>query len=505
MNAGREGTGRGSPALWLTLAAIVLVAGPSASSVAQVSKAPVPSSPFLGVAYRYADAMLEKGRDTHGPQKSGLFLSALDRKSLAPLSERPPAPAGVGESQRAGSSPGALTGANLQHDQNLLRLLYTLSELSGKATYRESADAALRWFLEHTPSPNTGLLPWGEHLAWDVVKDEPVASDGAEDGTHSFRRPWLLWDRSFDLAPEASARFALGLWEHHVADHQSGAFDRRAGFRRNAAHDGLDSARDAGFYIRTWAVAYARTKEERFTMAIEALLGRFEKRRHAKTGLIAAHSGAAEASVSSTLSLAVDCDGAAHRVPEPLASRLRAFAAREDEVFCSLPHDLKRSGGFVSHVIAASGEPSGLMTPLWDPGASAPTTAQVALMCVARYEATAKVAYREIIHAAADAYLDSKPPEDLEVWPATFGHAISLELAAWRSAARQVYLDRARELADHAVAAFFVASPLPRASTRAEHYESITGAGTLALALVELHLHILYITAVKWAPNSADR
>ena len=47
------------------------------------------------------------------------------------------------------------------------------------------------------------------------------------------------------------------------------------------------------------------------------------------------------------------------------------------------------------------------------------------------------------------------PAADDDVWPATFGHVISLQLATWRSTARQVYLDRARELGDAALERFF--------------------------------------------------
>jgi hypothetical protein len=44
-----------------------------------VPKVPVPKSPYIAVVYRYADTMLEKGRDTFGPQKTGLLLSARGR------------------------------------------------------------------------------------------------------------------------------------------------------------------------------------------------------------------------------------------------------------------------------------------------------------------------------------------------------------------------------------------------------------------------------------------
>src|SRR5205823_5073245 len=121
-----------------------------------------PASPYIKYVYRYADTMLESGRDVYGPEKSGLFLSALDRHELALLKVRPAPPAGIRREDRVGPPWEALVGANPQHDENFLRVLYVLSETSGKAKYREAADAELKWFLEHGASKETGLLCWGE-------------------------------------------------------------------------------------------------------------------------------------------------------------------------------------------------------------------------------------------------------------------------------------------------------------------------------------------------------
>ncbi len=469
--------------------------------------APTPASPFLGVVYRYGDAMLRSGRDEFGPVKTGLFLGALDRSTLAPLEGRPAAPAGVREEDRDGP-PGRLTGANPQRDENLLRVLYTLSELSGKPDYREAADRSLKWFLESAGSPATGLLPWGEHMCWDTLADAPVPGPGSGDpGRHEFARPWVLWDRSFELAPGPSRRFALGLWEHQVADRETGAFDASAGYHHHEAREGMDLPRHAGFFIRTWAAAHRHSKDEVFLRAIETVLARFERKRHPATGLLPAAAGRPDSSPASSLSLAIDCDAAARQVPEPLATRLRAFAAREDELFLALPHEPAGKGGFVASADRETGKPSGLLTPLWEARADGATTAQVALMCVSRYENTGKTGCRELIHGAARAYLGTLAAGDADVWPMTFGHAIALELAAWRSTARPAHLDRARKLGEVAVATFWRGeSPLPRASSlRCEHYESITGADTLALALVELHLSILHITAVRAPGGTIDR
>src|SRR5262245_26483082 len=117
------------------------------ASAAEIPKAPVPKSPYIAVVYRYADTMLEKGRDTYGPQSTGLLLSVLDRTTLALLTNRPTAPMGVLEADRVGAKDGPLIGANLQHDENLLRLLYVLSDLSAKPKYRLAVDASLKWLL----------------------------------------------------------------------------------------------------------------------------------------------------------------------------------------------------------------------------------------------------------------------------------------------------------------------------------------------------------------------
>jgi hypothetical protein len=50
-----------------------------------------------------------------------------------------------------------------------------------------------------------------------------------------------------------------------------------------------------------------------------------------------------------------------------------------------------------------------------------------------------------------------------------------------------VYLDQARTFAQTAVEVFWQDNPLPRASKHTGHYETITGADSLALALLEVH------------------
>ena len=82
------------------------------------------STDFLHVVRRYADTMIERARDTYGPQKSGLLLSALDRTTLGLLPVRPAPPGGIRRGDRPGRPWVEMNGANPMLDQNLLRVFY---------------------------------------------------------------------------------------------------------------------------------------------------------------------------------------------------------------------------------------------------------------------------------------------------------------------------------------------------------------------------------------------
>ncbi|HEV8604730.1 MAG TPA: hypothetical protein VGQ99_05160, partial [Tepidisphaeraceae bacterium] len=383
--------------------------------------AEVPKSPYIAIVYGYADAMLKHGRDTYGTGQTGFLLSALDRKTLSAIPNYPI--------------------ANARLDQNLVRILYTLSELSGKPIYRDAAEREIRAFL----------VAGGD--TWNVLTDETVRETIEARDT---LRPWMLWEKSLELEPDLSKKFVL-----------------RTGTGPNARY--------TAFGIRAFACAYQSMRETRFQRMAESYLDSFDHVQSTSTP-------------AEMLSIAIDCDGAASRLPQPLASRLRDYAAAKDDAFLALPHDLKGQSGFAF----AKNE----FTPLWNVPNHRATTAMLAMLCVSRYENTANIKFRDLIHAAADAYRVNPPTNDIELWPMTFGHAISLELAAWRSTAKQEYLDSARTLADLALKTFWTNNnPLPRATTRTDNYDTLTGSDTLALSLLELHLSILHITAVRCPPN----
>ncbi len=424
---------------------------------------------FLTVVQRYADTMIDKGRDTYGPQKSGLLLSAFDRTTLKPLTTRPASPAGARRGDRSGPAWTHLTGANPHLDENLLRIFYLLTEITGDKKYAEAADHEIKWFFENTQSPETGLMPWGEHLSWETTVDGVVS--GGDEYMHEFARPWMLWDRSWELAPDACKKFAIGLWENQIKNHKTGGFDRHAPYFERSPVDGKDFPRHAGFYIHTWGYAYKHTKDPVFLEAISVLLGRFENAR--------ASIGPMDPYTASTM------------VPDPLSTRLREFALKEDEALTTIFRD-------------SFGKEAKSLAPTWQAGYSSGVLASGAMYSLGRYEQVPNPGYRDQIIAIADAYVDAWPSEDTDVWDMSFGHVISTEVAAFKFTGKKLYLEQAERIARLAVDVLWQDNPLPRASTRTGHYESLCGPDTLALALLQVHAAQNDLK-IKLPTNSIDR
>ena len=454
---------------------------------------------YLGIVSRYTDMMIEQGRDTYGALSTPLFAVSLDRRTkriheggdLQKILDIQRADWGIRPHDRM------VQGANPMQDQNLYRVLYALSEATGDERYAKEADNALRWFFEHCQSKTTGLFAWGEHIGWDFTTEAVIDKDAGY--THEFARPWMLWQRSFDLAPEPCRRFALGLWNHQIADQETGHYSRHARYDVHQPGKGSEYPRHGGFYIATWASAYERTKDPVFLEAIETLVDSFEARRNKDTGALMAESQSPELMwPNSNLSLAYDLWQNADRVPDRLAKKMLACAAKVDEVFLRVPQDLSPGGeGFMIHAVTSTLQPGWLrlgksddtrrhFTSTWATGYGEPTDAQVAMLCYLRYTQVKIEGYRKLFLDTAARYMTSAPDTTIALYLGALADAIAVMLGAYRLTGEAQYLERADEFGAMAADIFFDGSPLPRASTKHGHYEAITRGDTLVMELLDL-------------------
>jgi len=446
---------------------------------------PVPAdTDYLRVVRAYADALLAKGRDTYGPTHSPLFAVSLDRETGLPGLNAPIE--GIRPNDRMA------TGANPMHDENLYQILYALSTLAGDDAYAREADRTLTWFFEHCQSPATGLLAWGEHIGWDFYTERPI--DKPQGDTHEFFRPWVLWKRSYALAPDACARFAHGLWDHQIDDRTTGEFSRHAHWSSHGTGGDNEYPRHGGFFIAAWAEAYEHTHDAVFLTAIETLVDYYNASSSRTTGAIPCSSNPDRAAImwpESNLSLAVDLWDHAPLVPEAIGAKMRERANKTDAVFLKLSHDFSPNGiGFVSgaHIdtLGPLEEGHWTHTQLWATSYGKVTDAQEAMLCHLRYRQVRLAGYRALILGAAQRYLDTEPDASVPLFPGAFGDVIFLMLAANDLTGEVRYLDRADFFARRALDLFLDKGPLPRASTMNDHYEAITRADTLMMALLDL-------------------
>ncbi|MCE5251260.1 hypothetical protein LLG96_13670 [bacterium] len=454
---------------------------------------------YLAIVRSYADVMIEHGRDVYGTEHTPLFAVALDRSTFrVPEGDKLREILAI-ERADWGIRPHDRTvqGANPMQDQNLYQVLYALTEVTGDKTYTREADKALRWFFTHCQSPATGLFAWGEHIGWDFTTETII--DKLAGTTHEFARPWLLWGRSFELAPEPCRDFALGLRNHQIADLEKGLYSRHARYDVHGPDTGSEYPRHGGFYIATWAAAYEHTKDPVFLDAIDKLVTAFENRRNKTTGALMAETQSPDLMwPQSNLSLAVDLWDSAEKVPYWLADKMRACASKTDEVFLKIRHDLSPGGkGFMIHTVTSTlepgwwrgGKPDDSMrhfTDTWATGYGDATDAQIAMLCYLRYEQVPLEGYRRLVLDTAARYLTSEPDTTIALYPGALADAIALLLSVYRMTGEQRYLDRADVFGRRAVEIFFGDSPLPRASSKHDHYEAITRGDTLVMDLLLL-------------------
>ncbi|WP_417387047.1 hypothetical protein [Gimesia sp.] len=452
---------------------------------------------YLQIVKSYADAMLEHGTDTYGKAKSPLLLSLMERKKLEPFTKMPPAPNGIRQGDRVTTH-----GSNVNLDQNLYRVLYALSEITGDPRYQKSADAALKAFLYVTPSPETNLFAWGEHLCWDLKTDRPGTWESK--AIHEPKRPTVLFEKFYELNPAATINYCDGLWEHQLfTDKQGkkdGNFSRHAAYDKHDPRQNYDFPKEGGYFIHDWARAYAKTQDPRFLKYIDVLASRYQKKldKH-QNNLIEFDSIRNYADTSASISLAIDCFHAAQLLePGELQENLLKLSQSIDLGLQTLPHQVE-GPGFVEYVTAESKiklyahKQNGGYSFLWNIKYGRKTTGMLGVLFYSRYsqlpEGAVKERYREMILQAADRYLSSDPDMAERPWPVEIGIAVYLQLAAYEMTGKEQYLNRARHFARLGIKHYWSdSSPLPKADPGCNHYENVTRADTLALSLLKLYV-----------------
>jgi hypothetical protein len=104
-----------------------------------------------------------------------------------------------------------------------------------------------------------------------------------------------------------------------------------------------------------------------------------------------------------------------------------------------------------------------------------------------RYQQVKLDLYRRLILDTARPYLSRGVETTHAIRPGTVGNIIWLMLDAYDLTGDGQYLDRAGYFGQRAIELFLPdGSPLPRANTKYDHYEAVTGGDGLMMALLRL-------------------
>ena len=451
---------------------------------------------YLEIVKAYADAMIRDGRDVYGAEHSPLFASALDRHTMR---------IGVFEGI-VGVREGDRTfgGANPQEETDLYAILYRLTELSGEKKYANEADKALKFFFSHCQSPVTGLMTWGEHLYWDFEQDAMRGNDFA----HEIKGEWPFWDACYGLAPRACWKFAIGQWDHQIADKKTGDFSRHAKWSDHGPQIGADFPRYAGQMIANWTDAYIRKENKgmsrrgELVTAISLMVTRMEGNMKTPTGYLLAGTDESHGQISwptHNLELARCLWNSIPHMPGKLAERMKKLALKQDVNFFQLPHTINSGGGLVATVDVISGLPRSRSmnrpyTTTWTSNYGQGIHAGRANRCFTRFEQLEKShpmlaeKHKQLILSAAKVYLTATPDTNVLVKPGTITSVIELMINSYSLTGEKKYLERGDYFGQLGIKLFLDDGlPLPKATNQHGHYETITGGPGFMGALLKLH------------------
>ena len=268
------------------LTAVVSLTSAHAAEATSPGARPASDARRLQAVRVFADNVLQQGRDRWSGKDTPLLADGID-----PLAGEPAVWRHGGE---------ALIIHNLASQQNLFRVLYGLSSLTGEARYAQAARAAIRYHFEHLRSP-CGKLRWGGHQFIDLHTLKPVGHFDAN--CHELKTSLPFYELLWDVDAGATAQCIRAMWKGHVIDWRTLAMNRHAPYRSEPPpapamweqpyddpapffdSDGLSFLNCGADLVYSAALLYRLGGEQGALDWALRLAGMYAKARHPETGM----------------------------------------------------------------------------------------------------------------------------------------------------------------------------------------------------------------------------
>lgn len=269
--------------LVLTLAAQLLRPGPLQAAVVSIEEQDVAR---LNAVRAYADAVLRDAADRYHKKPAPLLANGVNVYTKEQLQWVYP------DGKTAVIS-------DLAEQQNFLRVLAALSNLTGDPKYKNAAKAEVAYYFAHYQDRG-GLLHWGGHRFIDLRSLKPVGFSGDEEGTHELKNVFPYYELMYEVNPKATARFITGFWNAHVYNWRTleisrhGAYGHKPGAQWDGPFDdpkpffetkGLSFLDAGNDLIYSAAMLYKLSGDKGALLWSKRLAAQYVKARNPETGL----------------------------------------------------------------------------------------------------------------------------------------------------------------------------------------------------------------------------
>lgn len=235
----------------------------------------------LEAVIRFADNVLEHGRDGYGPEPTPLLVDGVHVDTL--------------DGVRWVDQGQPWVPSNLASQQNLFRTLVGLSRLTDEARYRRAAEQAIAYHFDQLRSP-CGLLYWGGHRFIDL-KTQQVAG---EQNSHELKFNLPYYELMWEVNRDGTEQFIKAFWNAHVLDwgsldmNRHGKYGKSMGQLWDSEFDppppffearGLTFANCGGDLIYAAGMLYLLTGDAGALRWAKRLAKQYVRGRHPDTGL----------------------------------------------------------------------------------------------------------------------------------------------------------------------------------------------------------------------------
>ena len=257
----------------------------------QLSPNEIEGNRFLKAACLFADTAIRYGRDRYSGKNMPLFTDCLHTDHLmAPRSMT---------SHRSGTEPKPTVWSSFQNQQNLMRLLASLSQFTGNSKYVHAAGKAAEYMFNNYWYPESGVLHWGGHGYVDLVTGNTYGMKGV---VHEIEDVYPYWELLRAVDTDRSEMLMKGIWEVNMKDWDALHYNRHGDFKKQADHantwnrpwDGYKEPKisgDLSFISVALDLAYAayslgyQKQEEAPRIWAERLLNLIIRQRDPETGI----------------------------------------------------------------------------------------------------------------------------------------------------------------------------------------------------------------------------